>query len=77
MTGLDMNSLSKGFGTQIDKAQGDMSAASAAMAQNPNDAKAMLDLQTASNAQSNLIGLYSTMIKTAGDAIRGIIQKMP
>ena len=77
MPEFDLNTITASMGSQLDKVQGTLSTANQALQANPNDMKATLSLQTAMNTWTNMIALQSSLVKSVGDAFRGIIQKMP
>lgn len=74
---FDFNTITSPIGNQVQTAQTTMAGAAESLKANPNDIAAQQKLLQATNNWSNMCNLQSALIKAMGDAIRGIIQKMP
>jgi type III secretion protein F len=73
-SGFDYDSVTNTIGTGVAKVEGDVTSLESSM--DPNSAADLIKMQMAMQKWSVVIGLESGLVKTIGDALKGLVQKI-
>ena len=73
-SGFDYDSVTNTIGAGVAKVEGDVTSLESSM--DPNSAADLIKMQMAMQKWSVVIGLESGLVKTIGDALKGLVQKI-